>query len=104
MFYSDVDCGTLPGLEHGTVSLANSRTTYGAKAVYSCHENYTLIGHEKRTCGTEGKWTDTNPQCLFDWCPDPQQYMAVLFPHLVIELEIPLHTHASSALYCLGKQ
>lgn len=71
MFYLDVDCRTLSGLEHGTVTLANNRTTYGAKAVYSCHENYTLIGHETRSCGPEGKWSDTNPQCLFDWCPDP---------------------------------
>lgn len=68
---TDVDCGKLPGLDHGSVSLADNRTTFGAKAVYTCHENYTLIGHEKRACGTDGKWSDTAPQCLFDWCPDP---------------------------------
>ncbi|KAJ8968851.1 hypothetical protein NQ317_005360, partial [Molorchus minor] len=66
-----VDCGSLPGLEHGTVSMENNRTTHGAKAVYTCHENYTLIGHEVRSCGDDAKWTNTTPTCLFDWCPDP---------------------------------
>lgn len=66
-----VDCGTLPNLEHGTVTLQDQRTSHGAKAVYTCHENYTLIGHEIRTCGDDAKWTNSTPQCLFDWCPDP---------------------------------
>lgn len=66
-----MDCGTLPNLEHGTVSLKDQRTSHGARAVYTCHENYTLIGHEIRTCGDDAKWTNSTPQCLFDWCPDP---------------------------------
>ena len=66
-----VNCDTLPGLEHGTVTLKDKRTTYGAQAVYTCHENYTLIGHEVRTCGENSTWTNSTPQCLFDWCPDP---------------------------------
>lgn len=53
------------------MSLEDGRTTHGAKAVYTCHENYTLIGHEMRMCGDDGKWTNSTPQCLFDWCPDP---------------------------------
>lgn len=53
------------------MSLANNRTTFGAKAVYTCHENYTLIGREERSCGNDGKWSENAPQCLFDWCPDP---------------------------------
>ncbi|XP_018565850.1 sushi, von Willebrand factor type A, EGF and pentraxin domain-containing protein 1 [Anoplophora glabripennis] len=66
-----VDCGDLPDLEHGTVTLEDRRTTHGGKAVYTCHENYTLIGHEMRICGDDGKWTNSTPECLFDWCPDP---------------------------------
>lgn len=66
-----MDCGTLPNLEHGTVTLKDQRTSHGARAVYTCHENYTLIGHEVRTCGDDSKWTNSTPQCLFDWCPDP---------------------------------
>lgn len=40
--------------------------------MYTCHENYTLIGNENRTCGIDG-WTGKEPQCLVDWCPDPIQ-------------------------------
>lgn len=70
-FFPDVDCGKLPDLDHGTVALEDNRTTHGARALYTCHENYTLIGHERRTCGDDGFWNDKTPQCLFDWCPDP---------------------------------
>lgn len=50
--------------------MAEHRTSFGALAQYTCHENYTLIGNENRTCSTTG-WTGTQPQCLVDWCPDP---------------------------------
>ena len=40
--------------------------------MYTCHENYTLIGNENRTCGMDG-WSGKQPQCLVDWCPDPVQ-------------------------------
>nr|CAD7589887.1 unnamed protein product [Timema genevievae] len=66
-----VDCGSLPKLDHGVVMLEDNRTTHGAWARYSCHENYTLTGREKRQCGDDGKWSDEPPQCLFDWCPEP---------------------------------
>jgi hypothetical protein len=68
---TDLNCEALPNLEHGSVVLKDKRTTYGARALYTCHENYTLIGHELRTCGENGTWTNSTPQCLFDWCPDP---------------------------------
>lgn len=61
---SDVDCGPLPGLEHGYVNLEDKRTTHGASAEYTCHENYTLIGREKRTCQDDGQWSNDQPQCL----------------------------------------
>lgn len=41
--------------------------------MYSCHENYTLIGREKRTCGDHGVWSDSTPECLLDWCPNPPE-------------------------------
>nr|CAD7201934.1 unnamed protein product [Timema douglasi] len=66
-----VDCGSLSKLDHGVVMLEDNRTTHGAWARYSCHENYTLTGREKRQCGDDGKWSDEPPQCLFDWCPEP---------------------------------
>ncbi|XP_067002634.2 P-selectin [Anabrus simplex] len=68
-----IDCGALNGIEHGLVRLEENRTTHGASAIYTCHENYTLIGHEKRTCGDDGRWAGEEPHCLFDWCPDPPE-------------------------------
>lgn len=68
--YLDVECGQLKPLQHGAIILSENRTTFGVQATYTCHENYTLIGHENRTCGLEG-WTGEMPQCLVDWCPEP---------------------------------
>lgn len=68
----DVDCGELPTLDHGAILLLDHRSSFGAKAQYSCHENYTLIGNENRTCEMTG-WSGKQPQCLVDWCPDPVQ-------------------------------
>jgi hypothetical protein len=62
--FAVVDCGPLSGLEHGYVNLKDKRTTHGASAEYTCHENYTLIGRERRTCQDGGQWSDDQPQCL----------------------------------------
>lgn len=67
-----VDCGPLDKLEHGSILLSKNQTFFGIQATYSCHENYTLIGHENRTCSIGG-WTGTKPECLVDWCPEPPQ-------------------------------
>jgi hypothetical protein len=50
--------------------LSEERTSYGVVSTYTCHENYTLIGNENRTCQLEG-WSGKDPQCLVDWCPEP---------------------------------
>lgn len=47
------------------------RTTFGVQATYTCHENYTLIGNENRTCTASGQWSGAQPACLVDWCPEP---------------------------------
>lgn len=62
----------MPELEHGSVFFSEQRTSYGVQATYSCHENYTLIGNENRTCELEG-WTGKRPECLVDWCPEPPE-------------------------------
>lgn len=69
---ADIDCGKLPTLEHGNINLSESRTSFNVHATYTCHENYTLIGNENRTCLKDG-WSGTQPQCLVDWCPEPPQ-------------------------------
>ncbi|XP_017772932.1 PREDICTED: sushi, von Willebrand factor type A, EGF and pentraxin domain-containing protein 1 [Nicrophorus vespilloides] len=68
-----IDCGGLPDLEHGSVTLVGGRSTFGAVAKYACHENYTLTGIEQRKCEEHGIWSEKTPQCLFDWCPDPPE-------------------------------
>ncbi|KAL1116999.1 hypothetical protein AAG570_004327, partial [Ranatra chinensis] len=68
-----VDCGEVGSLEHGSVTLVDNRTSYGAMAEFSCDKNFTLVGQSSRTCAEEGKWLGEQPQCLFDWCPDPPQ-------------------------------
>lgn len=70
-YFADVDCGTLDEPEHGTISLENGKTTYASKAIYTCNENYTLVGNEVRMCESEGKWSNSKPKCSFNWCPDP---------------------------------
>lgn len=75
IFYAlvlDIDCGPLPTLEHGSIRMSENRTTFGIIAQYICHENYTLIGNENRSCTLTG-WTGKHPQCLVDWCPEPPQ-------------------------------
>lgn len=69
-FFTDVDCGALPELKFGSIHLSEDRTSYSVVATYSCHENYTLIGNENRTCLLDG-WCGKQPECLVDWCPDP---------------------------------
>ncbi|CAH2008239.1 unnamed protein product [Acanthoscelides obtectus] len=66
-----VDCGPPPKLENGTVSLVNESTTYGAKLLYTCNENYTLVGEEIQVCKKDGKWSGTVPKCLFSICQEP---------------------------------
>ncbi|XP_029668396.1 sushi, von Willebrand factor type A, EGF and pentraxin domain-containing protein 1 [Formica exsecta] len=68
-----VDCGVLPDLENGAVTLLEDRTTHGALADYTCKENYTLVGDTRRRCGDGGIWSGHQPQCLFDWCPEPPE-------------------------------
>ncbi|GLH11061.1 Locomotion-related protein Hikaru genki [Gryllus bimaculatus] len=68
-----IDCGPLNEISHGIVRIEDNRTTFGAGVSYTCHENYTLVGHEKRTCEENGLWSGEEPQCLYDWCPAPPE-------------------------------
>lgn len=63
-YVTDVDCGPLGSIEHGQLILVDNRTTYDAKAVYKCENNYTLVGKDVRTCGADGVWSGQQPQCL----------------------------------------
>ncbi|KAJ2954182.1 hypothetical protein O0L34_g2416 [Tuta absoluta] len=66
-----VNCGGLPPIQDGEVTLVDGRTTHGARAQYSCRANHTLVGAAERACGGGGAWGGEAPRCLFDWCPEP---------------------------------
>eukprot|EP00731_Ephydatia_muelleri_P030228 Em0021g751a len=56
-----VDCGGLPSLKFGTVTL--SGTTYGSTAVYACNEGYGVVGLAVRLCQANKNWSGTAPTC-----------------------------------------
>lgn len=66
-----MNCGSLTAIQDGDVSLVDGRTTHGARALYSCKQNHTLVGEAERVCQDAGSWSGTPPKCLFDWCPEP---------------------------------
>ncbi|KAK9882914.1 hypothetical protein WA026_023762 [Henosepilachna vigintioctopunctata] len=66
-----VNCGSLPEIDNGFVTLKESRTTFGAQAIYTCKDNYTLVGNKMRECDENGVWSGKTPECLFTWCQDP---------------------------------
>lgn len=68
---SDVNCGPLPDIDHGYVTLKESRTTFGAQAIYTCQDNYTLVGSKTRECDENEIWSGSAPECLYTWCDDP---------------------------------
>ncbi|XP_042227899.1 sushi, von Willebrand factor type A, EGF and pentraxin domain-containing protein 1-like isoform X2 [Homarus americanus] len=65
-----MDCGSPKEIEHGSFVLVNDRTTYGAKVVYECQENYTIAGENSALCSEDGSWSPESPECLYSWCPD----------------------------------
>ena len=56
-----VSCGFLDSPKNGLVSF--SGITVGSIAQYSCFPGYLLAGVAKRTCGTNGQWSDEAPTC-----------------------------------------
>jgi CUB/sushi domain-containing protein len=64
-----VDCGELDAPQNGRRNL--TATTFNSEVVYSCNEGYRLSGSSKRTCGSDGKWTGSDPNCNPVDCGDP---------------------------------
>ena len=61
--FLDVNCGRLSNINFGQVTYPDGRTTYNATALYTCDENYTLVGDEVRVCSDDGKWNGSEPRC-----------------------------------------
>lgn len=56
-----VDCGSLDDPTNGMVAL--SSTLRGSEAVYTCADNYTLMGVATRVCTDSGDWSEEVPLC-----------------------------------------
>ena len=73
-----VDCGD-PGAP--TNSQRNlSSTTYNSVVNYTCDVGYTLQGTNTRTCQSNGKWSESVPQC--------QVSQSMIFLQLMISIII----------------
>ena len=55
--HSAVNCGPLTDPDNGQVDTSNG-TTFGSTATYTCHKESV-----SRTCGADGLWTSTKPNC-----------------------------------------
>ena len=45
--------------------------TYGAEVVYSCNDEYSIVGAQAIRCQSNGYWSDALPSCVYIDCPDP---------------------------------
>lgn len=52
--------------------LINGTTTVKSLAVYTCSEDYWLVGEAKQKCTKEGKWSHDTPSCECKLIGNPQ--------------------------------
>jgi hypothetical protein len=52
----------LPDPSNGRVD-TSGETSMGSIATYSCDVGYLLVGEESRTCGSNGTWNGSQPEC-----------------------------------------
>lgn len=77
-FCQYVDCGQPKQLANGNYQLVNSTTNYLSVVLYSCNENYTLVGtNNKMICSHNNRWTGKDPQCSCE-------YMAITVIRLAV--------------------
>lgn len=63
-FCQYVDCGQPKQISNGNYQLVNATTNYLSVALYSCNDNYTLVGsNNKMICSHNNRWTGKEPQC-----------------------------------------
>lgn len=58
-----VDCGAPAQIEYGEVNLLNKTTTVGSITVYTCQDDYWLVGEARHECTKDGKWSHEAPSC-----------------------------------------
>lgn len=99
--FLDVNCGRLSNINFGHVTYPEGRTTYNATALYTCDENYTLVGDEVRICSDDGKWNGSEPRCeckfsldlFLNWCFPILRYYCLLLYQEVTHMHTRTHTH-----------
>ena len=65
-FYTGVTCEDLTDPINGMVEFTTSYLD--PPAIYSCDEGYMIEGDETRTCGANGEWSGSEPQCARKYC------------------------------------
>ncbi|KFM61407.1 CUB and sushi domain-containing protein 3, partial [Stegodyphus mimosarum] len=71
-FCKYVDCGRPLSLDNGTYQLIDEGlSTYQSRVTYRCNSNYTIVGHDQRTCLETGKWSGREPTCKLIDCGKP---------------------------------
>ena len=65
-----VNCSD-PGIPINGERSFGSIFTYGAHLVYSCKDEYSIVGAQVITCQSNGSWSDTLPNCVYIDCTDP---------------------------------
>ena len=64
-----VNCGDPGTITNG--DRAGDVFTYQAQIIYSCHDEFSLVGSQAITCQSNGSWSDTVPVCTHIDCTDP---------------------------------
>lgn len=65
----EVTCGPPQRPDNGAVTFTS--LTYGSELKYECNKGFHLSTHEGVFCTTEGKWSNTNVQCIESICDMP---------------------------------
>ena len=62
-----IPCSDLPPLTNGMITYSAGESTgiilVGSTATHSCGNSYFLVGEAVRTCGNDGRWSETAPVC-----------------------------------------
>lgn len=56
-------CEDLTELQNGYVDTSQG-STYNAKTIFRCNEDYLLVGEEMAICQENGKWNNMPPTCI----------------------------------------
>uniref|UniRef100_A0A8C9R9C5 E-selectin n=1 Tax=Scleropages formosus TaxID=113540 RepID=A0A8C9R9C5_SCLFO len=69
-----VKCAELVSPSHGTMDCIEplGPFSYQAECSFSCEEGYQLTADSKLQCGSQGQWSDQQPQCEAVQCPPLQ--------------------------------